>query len=162
MEPLFAFLEDIVVSFGDIVEPSAIATIQGSSIGERERLVGRVLEELLLDTVAAAKCTLGGVWSSSSEQREGQPAFETKFNPLPPKIGTTSNASLAGMLSLLERCLDFCPVFLFQLPSGPGLDRDDDRMLRRALDSAVLSLSDSDPSIVKSGMTFLKSAVSLL
>ena len=159
LNPVFAFLENVVETFGARVEQTALDTLRGFVTGENERELGLLLEELVLDVVEAARPTLGDVWSTPRKQFKGELAFESKPSPIQ-RAGSMPNDSLAGVLSFLSRCLNICPVFLQHLPAGPGVDKDDDLMMRRAMDSAVASLSDADPALARCSTSFLQSVVS--
>jgi len=158
-DPLFQFLRDFVATYGKVIEQGAVASARESIIPEDARALGCMFEELLLCTLAAFRNNLGNAWGTSKEQGNGQPPFESK--PLPAqKSNGISNESLAGVLALAEICMDSCPVFIFQFPSTPGLEAEDHMFLRRAIDSAVASLNDCDPSIAANSMRFLKSVFS--
>lgn len=157
-EVVFQFVDSFVKAFGEDVENVALATLGGSATHEHGKEVSRMLEELMLRTISSVQESLGNVWTSPSEQGNGQDAFESK--PLPSrKPEMKSNESLAAILSVLKTGLDSCPVFLLHLASPPGNDRDD-LLLGRAIDSATASLIDNDPEVTKSAIAFLTALVS--
>jgi hypothetical protein len=160
-ESIFEFLKDFVYTHGHKIEKWALASTESMSVNFNDEEAARLLEDLMLGTIEATRASLGSVWTSPKEQGEGQSAFESKPPPAP-KPGSISNESLAGMLSLTQKGLDQCPVFFLQLPAVRGIDREDDRLLRRAVDSAVASLNDSDPDIVLNAIIILTAMVSAL
>jgi hypothetical protein len=158
-ESLCSFLDELVRTNGESIEKASLVALGGSSIAGSGREVGRLLEDLVLHTVASVHKHLGSVWTSPKEQGHGQPAFESK--PLPgPKSDSMSSQCLPGILSLLQSLVEICPVFLLQLPALPGIDRDDDMLFSRAIDSALSSLNESDSELVSHASKFLRSAVS--
>lgn len=161
-EVAFEFVGNFVTTYGEDVEKGALATLSGSLLHDNVRELGRLLEKLILDTVAAVQENLGNVWTSPmSEQGMGEDAFERKPSPVR-KPQMKSNESLAGILCFLKKAMGVCPVFLLHLPASPGKDREDDMLLRRAVDSAVVSLNDSDPEIARNSIAFLEALVSSL
>ena len=154
-----------VKTYGDIIDKDVRATIEGRSNipsnAERGREVGKCLETLLLETVAAINSMLGATWTSSQRQGQGQPAFESKSEPVNHDSRQTSNRALASMFFLLKTCAERCPVFLLHLAAAPGEDRNEDLLLRRALESAVTSLLEPEASTSKSASVFLQATVIL-
>lgn len=159
-EVSFGFICKFLVAYGGTVEKEALASLNGCSNQGSERDVAKLLEELMITTVAAVQECLGSVWTSHSEQGNGQDAFESKGSPARKPL-TKSNESLVGILSLLKQAVISCPNFLLHLPSQ-GKERDDDLLIRRAIDSAVASLNDSDPEITRNAIAFLKTLVRLM
>jgi hypothetical protein len=160
-ESIFEFLEDFVHTHGHKIDKLALESNESMSINLNDKEAARLLEDLMLGTLAATRASLGSAWTSPKEQGEGQSAFESKPPPAP-KPGSISNESLAGMLSLTQKGLEQCPAFFLQLPAGRGIDRADDKLLRRAVDSAVASLNGTDPDIVLNAITLLTAVVSAL
>jgi hypothetical protein len=158
-DPLLNYLQSFIHKFGEGVEKSALAAWRGSAVPEMEREIGTMLKELLLATLTAARNSLGDVWTSASEQNQGESAFESESSPTK-RRPATPNDTLTGVFALLKNCLESCPVFIFHLPAASELDKDDEMLLRRALHSAVASINDVDPSIARSAMSLLKTAVS--
>jgi len=157
-EVAFVFVGDFVATYGEDVEKGALAALSGSSLPDHVREIGRLLENLILETIASVQENLGNVWTNPSEQGNGEEAFERKPSPVK-KPQMKSNESLAGILSFLTKALEVCPVFLLHLPAAPGKDHEDDMLLRRAVDSAVASLNDSDPELARHSISFLKAMV---
>ena len=157
-EVAFEFVGNYVNAYGGDVEKGTLSTLGGSSVQDFTKELGRLLEQLILGTVAAVQENLGNVWDSPSEQGQGEDAFESKPSPVR-KPQMKSNESLAGILSFLTKGLEVCPVFLLHLPAAPGKDPEDDMLLRRAVDSAVASLNDSDPEIARNSIAFLEALV---
>ena len=157
------FLQAFVKMHGDRIEKDAMAVVDGRSTqanAERGREIGKCLEDLMLTTIAAINTMLGSVWNSPQRQGNGQPAFETKAEPVD-RGKQTSSRGLSSVLSLLKTCAERCPVFLIHLPSAPGLDRNEDLLLRYAVDSAVSSILDRDAETSKSAIQFLDVVVIL-
>jgi hypothetical protein len=157
-EVVSGFVCKFLVAHGNTVEKVASASQNGSSVRDSDREVAELLEELMSSTVAAVQESLGSIWICRSEQGNGQDAFESK--PLPvQKPQAKSNESLAGILSFLQQALVSCPIFLLHIPAAPGNGRDDNKLLRKAIDAAVESLNDSDPEITRNSIYFLKTLV---
>jgi hypothetical protein len=157
-----ALLQTFVKTYGDVVDKTASASLEGQSTpsnSQRGREIGKCLESLLLSTVDAVKSCLGSTWASSQGQGQGQPPFESKAEPIEER--PTSRDALSGMFTLLRTCAERCPIFLMHLPAGPSLDVKEDMLHRRAVESAVSSIIDSDTDTSKSAMEFLESTVKL-
>ena len=158
-DAIFAFLEEFIRIYGEGVENAALATLSGSSPSADELEVGKMVEELMLELLGAVRDSLGSKWNEPKEQGQGQEAFESKPH-FAPKADQMSQDSLARVFSLVATCMVTCPVFLFYLPAEAGLDRDDDKLLRRAIDTAVTSLNDNDQEITLKAIKFLMATVS--
>lgn len=158
---IFEFLEDFVHTHGHKIERGALERTETLSANFNDKEVPRLLEDLMLGTIAATRESLGSVWASPTEQGEGQSAFESKPPPAP-KPGSVPNDSLAGMLSLTQKGLEICPVFFLHLPTGRSKDREDDMLLRRAVNSAVASLIDTDTEIIVNAIHLLTAMVRAL
>jgi hypothetical protein len=162
-QPVLDFLQMFVKIYGDVIDKDARATIEGRSTpsnAERGREVGKCLETLLLTTVVAINNLLGTTWTNSQRQGQGQPPFESKAEPVD-DTRQTSNGALSAMFSLLRTCAERCPVFLLHLPAAPGLDRNEDLLLRRAVESAVTSLLEPEVATSKGAVEFLEATVIL-
>jgi len=157
---MFVAMVDIVHTYGEQIEQIIVSKGHTKSMSDGKKDFGTILEELILAAVAAGRETLGSEWTSPKEQGQGQPAFESKPSPVR-RSESMSNESLVGVFELLSICIDSCPNFLLLLPAGPGVDREEDMLIRRGLDSAVASLTDFDPAISRNAMIFLKKAVSI-
>jgi hypothetical protein len=162
-QPVFDFLQSFVKVHGDSIDKDARSSLEGRttpSNAERGREVGRCLETLLLAAIAAVNNMLGTTWTNSQRQGQGQPPFETKAQPIE-DARLITNSALPGIFSLLRTCAERCPVFLLHLPASPGLDRHEDLLLRRAVESAVASLIEPDVATSKGAMEFVESIVVL-
>ena len=157
-EVAFAFVDKFLSAYGDLVEKGALDALGGSPVQEHVKEPGRLLEDLILETTTSVQENLGDIWTNPSEQGNGEEAFERKPSPVR-KPTMKSNESLAGILSFLTKALDICPVFLLHLPAAKGKDFEDDMLLRRAVDSSVASLNDSDPELAKNSISFLQTLV---
>ena len=135
-----------------------VASLAGNPITEPDQKLGEMFENQVLVTIASVQDILGNAWTCASEQGNGQDARESV--PTPPRVDPPkSNEALGCMLTFSTKAVETCPVFLFQLPSAPDKDRDEDKLLRRAVDSAVVALNDTDPEIVESSIVFLMALV---
>jgi hypothetical protein len=158
-EVIFEFIGNCIDLYGCTIDKGLIASRAGVQLLSSDYQVRRLLDELLVENISAIKESLGSVWTMSREQKNGQDAFESKPSPRRPSPPTT-NECLAAVFSVLRKCLDQCPLFALHLPAAPGVDRDNDMLLRRAVEAAVDSLSVSDPEISHNSILFLISLVS--
>ena len=154
---LFLFLRDCIHTYGDMIEKAV--TIQNGEAPINLELL-RQTKGVVLLTIDCASSTLGTAWSKPKEQVQGQLAFESKPSPL--RIESVPNESLAGLLSFTMECLKICPTFLFGLTSGSTPDRGEDLLIRRAIESSVLALNDSDSDVSLSAVTLLRTVVRYL
>ena len=162
--PVLEFLQRFVKIHGDVVDKNARASLEGQntlSNGESGRAIGECLESLLLATVEAVRYSLGTTWTSPQRQGQGQPAFESKIEPMSDIHSRPTNEALPATFSLLRTCAERCPFFLLHLPAGPRLDRKEDSLYRRSVESAVASLIEADVDTSKSAMEYLESTVKL-
>ena len=162
--PVLKFLQRFVKVHGDVVDKNARASLEGQnnlSNGERGRAIGECLESLLLSTVDTVRESLGSSWTSSQRQGQGQPAFESKIEPMSDRHARLTNEALPETFTLLRTCAERCPFFLLHLPAGPGVDRKEDTLYRRSVESAVASLIEADVDTSKSAMEYLGSTVKL-
>ena len=156
------FLQTFVKTYGDVVDKTASASLDGQSTpsnSQRGREIGKFLESLLLSTVDAVRSSLGSTWTSSQRQGQGQPPFESKAVPIEER--PTSSDALSGMFTLLRTCAERCPIFLMHLPAAPSLDVKEDMLHRRAVESAVSCIIDGDTDTSKSAMEYLESTANL-
>jgi hypothetical protein len=153
---VFGFLDSIAEVHGEAVEKASVGALNGLAVDETTLEIFRIFEAVILNTVSSVEGSLGNHWGSQSEQGvAGQVAFESKASP-PRKIPDKSNESLSGMLMFLTKALKVCPVFMLHLPLAQGAEREDEQLLRQAVDSSVASLNDSDPEVTRSAIVFLK------
>jgi hypothetical protein len=161
-KPIMDFLQTFVKTYGDVVDKTSSASLEGQSMpsnSQRGREIGNCLESLLLSTVDAVRRSLGSTWTSSQRQGQGQPPFESKAEPIEER--PTSSDALSGMFTLLRTCAERCPIFLMHLPAASSLDVKEDMLHRRAVDAAVSSIIDGDTDASKSAMEYLESTVKL-
>lgn len=151
---IYRFVEKFVFVHGASVE-SSLST--PSSVSTPGKQVAGILENVILGTITSTQDSLGDAWTRPSEQKNGQPAFETRSSP--PKPKEKSNDSLGGLLSMLTVAADTCPVFLCHFPSLQGKDSEVDSLIRRAVESSVAALTDTAPSTIHNSITFLSSMV---
>jgi hypothetical protein len=166
IQPILDLLQVYVKVHGDVLETNARSLLDPDNnpagVGaEWGRVVGECLEKLLLATVNAMRNSLGTTWTSPQRQGQGQPAFETKAEPMSHRHATTTNECLPAIFSLLRTCAERCPYVLVHLPAGPGLDREEDTLYRRSVESAVSSLVEADVDTSQSAMEYLASTVKL-
>lgn len=153
------FLRFFVETFGLEIEGTVLEQVKGSSSSGRGQELSHILEGSLVETVTAAQRYLGKTWTSPREQGQGQPPFEVKPPPVL-EVENRSSDALPSTLVLLTKCLELCPTFLLRLPAELGTKREDDTVLRRAVDSATSSLSDDDLEVMRSSIRFLQVFVS--
>lgn len=156
---LFTFIEAFVTVFGEDVEKESLATLSGSLTGKSHiQEVGRLLENLILGTVAAVHGKLDTQHIIIRKQGEGEDASEQKPTP---KMQTRMerSSSMAGMFSFFTKALDVCPVFLMHLQLGHYQKIEEDMLLRQTVDDAVISLNDMDPEITRNAILFLEALV---
>jgi hypothetical protein len=161
-KPIMDFLQTIVNTYGDVVDKTASAGLEGQSLpsnSQRGREIGKCLESLLLSTVDAVRGSLGSAWARSQRQGQGQPPSESRTEPIEDR--PTSSDALSGMFTLLRTCAERCPIFLMHLPAAPSLDVKEDMLHRRAVESAVSSIIDGDTDTSKSAMEYLESTIKL-
>lgn len=165
--PLLAvseFMERVVDMYGSAVEVAALQTLDVSTptaTPDVSQETGRLLEELLLASIQAAQNTLGTAWTLNKVQGQGQLSFESKTKPESEEKPTATDV-LASIFTVLIACSKNCPTFLVYLPATPGGDRDDDRLISRAVDSAVSALVEPDFDVARTAILFLKSTVRIL
>jgi hypothetical protein len=162
-QPVIDFLQSFAKIHGDVIDKDARSKLQGRSSApsySAGREIGKCLENLLLTTIVVIHNLLGTTWTSAQRQGQGQPPFESKAEPVEDRR-QTSNRALSAVFSLLRTCAERCPVFLLHLPAAPGLDRHEDLLVRRAVESAVACLLETDVATSKGAMAFLESTVLL-
>ena len=160
-EILLHFLGAIVDIYGEsVVERAALAKLDGSVVDNRGQEIGFLLEEMLAQVVSSLQDSLGIVWTGPKEQGQGQPAFESRSPPTPKSDSSCSTDSLASTLNLLRKCLENCPVFLLHVPTVSGMEGEENKIIRRAVDSAANSLFADDPDLSLSSIQFLQTVVS--
>lgn len=129
------------------------------SSDERTRQVGSALESIVLTAVEGVHDLLGPKWTNAQRQGNGQPAFESKSQPVDHGSFYVSNVALAPMLELLQTCAEHCPFFLVHLPTAKDQDRNEDLLVRRAIESAVSCILERDVSTATRGMQFLEASI---
>ena len=154
------FLNDFVSWHGEKVEIAALCVVDNSSQTVANTLMtetGKLLEGLVLETIQSGKDGLGNAWNRDKEQGQGQRPFESKVEPIAEQA--TNVELLSAVFALLCECCRKCPTFLAYLPASPNVDRDHDRLLNRAVESAVVSIKDSDVDVARQAILFLKGVV---
>jgi hypothetical protein len=156
---LFKFLQRFVHTYGEGIEKAAVATLRNELPVEDDREFGRMLQEVIVHIIDAARPSLGAAWSRPREQRHGQQPFETKASL--PRVETVPDDSLSGVFSFTTECLVTCPVFLLHLQALLSHDeRQEDLFVRRVAESAISALNDQDPDVARCAMKVLKTIVS--
>jgi hypothetical protein len=158
-EPVLKFLEAFVTRHGDLLDQSTRSALQGQSSGI-EQEIGSCVESLVLSTVDSISHLLGSTWTSQ-RQGNGQPAFETKETPESPSRKKQSNRALSSMFCFLQVCAERCPIFLLRLPPGPAQDRNEDLLLRRAVEASMPSILESDVDTSSGAIQLLEATVIL-
>uniref|UniRef100_A0A7S1VM81 Uncharacterized protein n=1 Tax=Grammatophora oceanica TaxID=210454 RepID=A0A7S1VM81_9STRA len=138
--------------------------VSQSSISED---AGRCIESLLLKTIGATKDKLGAAWTRPKEQGQGQTAVESKSRGSSGELSLqdqkpTSTSALSSIFNVLETIARCCPAFLTHLPAASGKDQETDRLLHRAMESAISSVTETDVDLVRNALLFLKSTVEVL
>merc|ERR1712232_306766 len=118
-QPILEFLVALVDVYGDTLENDAKSSIpcgQGVSDSKRQEL-GSQIRTLLLSTIEAIRSSVGGKWTVSKEQGQGQAAFESKCEHPKDDSHEKSKVTYAGIYYLFTMCTERCPQFFFQLPT---------------------------------------------
>ena len=158
-ESLCRFLGEFITAHGESIDRGTTSMLQSSTGFAAEREIFRLAEGLFLGAVEYARPALGEEWTKPAEQGEGQTPFESR-NASTRKMSDSTKDCLAALLPLLQVCLDLSPVFLSYLPARPGVDREQDLLLRRAVDSTVGSLNEADSDLTTSAILLLETMVS--
>lgn len=159
LNSLFSFIDSFVLKFGRVIERACSNALAHSpEIASGDYCVTTLLQDFVFELLSAARPWLGGLWESSNEQGQGQPAFESRPDRIR-KQESVSNSSLSAFLSVLSRCANTCPTFLFAFSMRPENDRPGDLLVRRAIEIASLTLHDSDHSLVSEAVDFLLNVV---
>lgn len=158
-EIAFRFIDALLNSVGTEVEKLSSAKLGGTVISDAGQELGRLVEMTVVESITASQENLG-TWTRAREQGQGQPAFESR-SPIAVERKANSNDALASAFSMLSTALKTCPTFTFFLPAALGVDREEDTLLRRAIDAAACSLNDGNTDLVKSCICFLVSLVSV-
>jgi hypothetical protein len=145
LDVIFDFIDLFIESFGNYVES---ATIKATNTD-----VGRLLEDIVTQTVDSVHDYLGNAWSTPSEQENGQAASESRQTP---KQRQKPTDCLAWVLSMLELGLRHCPIFFMRITSSNDAN---DQILYLATIAATASLQDEKPEVIRSSVLFLKTLV---
>lgn len=145
LDIIFGFIDLFIESYGNYVE--------AATIGATNADVGRLLEDIVMQTVDSVQDSLGNTWSKPSEQENGQAAFESRQAP---KQKQKPTDCLAGVLGMLELGLRHCPNFLLRIT---GSKDSNDQILYLATVAATASLQDEKPEVIRSSVLFLKTLV---
>jgi hypothetical protein len=124
-----------------------------------EREMFRLTEGLFLSGIEYARPFLGEFWTKPAEQGQGQLPFEN-HDEVVAKLSESTKECLTALLPLIQVCLDHSPIFLLCLPARPGVDREQDMLLRRAVDSTVSSLNEADGDLSSCAILLLETMVS--
>lgn len=160
---VLGFLNDFVSWHGEKVEIAALCVIDNASETTANTLMtetGKLLEGLVLETIQSGKDGLGNAWNRDKEQGQGQSPFESKVEPTVEQA--TNVELLSAVFALLCECCRKCPTFLAHLPASPNADRDHDRLLNRAVESAVVSIKDPDADVARQAILFLKGVMEMM
>lgn len=157
---VYEFLERVVDLYGNQIEAAARRAIDESAITppNSAQETGRLLEELLLASIQSTNGSLGTAWKRDKEQGQGQQPFESKAKPESEEKPTSTDV-LAAIFTVLIAASKQCPTFLVYLPATSGGDRDNDRLITRAVESSVASLVQADFDVARTAILFLKSTV---
>jgi hypothetical protein len=161
--PVVEFIRTMTEIHGKDIDRYALLSLKGETTRgdeaeERARRMGQALESVLLTTTEGVQSLLGPTWTNAQRQGNGQPAFESKSQLADQGSShQVSRAALAPMLSLLQTCAEHCPIFLLHLPAAKGQDRNEDLLVRRAVESAISSILDPDVDTSTACMAYLES-----
>jgi len=162
--PALAFAGTAATIHGKSIDDYARLILRGrdnngktdESNDERAHQLGTSLESLILASIEGVQELLGIKWNNPQRQGNGQPAFESKSEPVDHGSSHVSNTALAPMLQVLQTCAEHCPIFLVHLPTSRDQDRNEDLLILRAIESAVSSILEPDVATATSGMSFLE------
>lgn len=161
-KPVFRFLTAFVSSHGDSAENRAQEALKGQAAPGGENDVVFILTDLLLAAVDEFQsASVAASATNTKKQGQGQPAYESKTLPAP-KGDAHIGEEMCEMFTLFEACLEHCPSYFFQLPSAPGLEGQNDLLHRKATETAVGLLNESDAETSKYAMAYLETLVRLL
>jgi len=159
---VYEFVERVIDLHGSKIEATARvlagnATAVSSTTAHE---VGKQLEDTILSSVLSTKGSLGTAWTRDKEQGQGQSAFESKCKPVAEEKPTDPD-SLAAIFTMLTSAAENCPTFLVYLPATEGGDRDNDKLISRAIESSVAVLVEPDFELARTAILFLISVVSV-
>ena len=159
-ESLCEFLAQFIIAHGQAIDRGTEAMLRASTGFATEREIFRITEGLFLSAIEYARPTLGECWTRPTEQGQGQTPFESHEASSTSKLSESTKDCLVALLPLIQVCLDHSPAFLVYLPARPGVDREQDMLLRRAVDSTVGSLNEADADLTSSAIMLLEIMVS--
>jgi hypothetical protein len=142
---------------GECAEEMASCDENSDSISDIIALV----KDLLLTIIESTKGTLGAAWTRDIEQMPRQQSYESKpesKNYDESKL--TSHEILSSIFGVLTIAAIARPSLLTYLPATSACDLEHDRVLVRAIESAVSVLHDPDFDTARSSILFLKATVS--
>ena len=156
------FVERVLDLHGGTIEATARLGVDdfASSRNGTSKEVGRLVEDLLLGIIQTSKGSLGSAWTRDKEQMPRQQSFESKPKPCAELDEKPSSPDvLAAIFAALTSSAKNCPTFLVCLPATPHGDTEHDRLISRAVESAVAVLVESDFELARSSILFLISMV---
>jgi hypothetical protein len=170
---VFRFVKKLLALYGGFIESNlGIEEVQKSVYFIE---IESIVKTMIWKTIEAVQTSLGHTWThpvNSSEQGNGQVAFERKASPTRKLLVKKSNMeSISGVLSFLSQGLVSCPTLIVHIqvvaPMQNGLStaQNDSEitLIRRATDSAILALHEhNDTDKVQSATLFLTALVRLL
>jgi hypothetical protein len=159
---VFGFMSKFLKMYGKNLETKSISFERVYADTPCGIAIENLLQGMISSIFETVQESLGNVWTCPSEQGNGQVAFESKPIHIS-KVRLKSNESLGGVLCFLTEGLVSCPNFFIRIPipMGRDIDHDDnnnssDILVRRAVDSALSSLDDSnDTETITSAILFL-------
>jgi hypothetical protein len=154
-EAICSFLQVCFHKYGTILSEVSVGS---HAISVENRMLSEGIVNLLLHSLQTVRLQLSTAWIRPKEQGQGQTPFESKGPPAP-HVTKASSVCLASMLSLLRVVIETCPELILELPTMPGIDKDDDSLYQRSLDSAIMSLQSFDAENVKCAIDYLLSMV---
>lgn len=157
---VYEFVERIINLHGSRIETAARLLVEDATAVSPSTFheVGKQLEDTILSSVLSTKGSLGTAWTRDKEQGQGQPAFESKCKPATEEKPTDTD-SLAAIFTVLSAAAEHCPTFLIHLPATEGGDRDNDKLISRAIESSVAVLVEPDFEVARTAILFLVSVI---
>jgi len=160
---VYDFVERIIDLHGSKIEIASQVMVEGTATLTSNAYceVCKKLENLILSSILSIKNSLGSAWSCDKEQGQGQPAFESKSKVILDERPTATD-TLAAIFTVLSIAAVNCPIFLIHLPATIGGDRENNRLISRAIKSSVIVLVEPDFELARTAILFLVSVIELM
>lgn len=133
-------------------------TCERKATGEASILEGEVVsmfEDTFLTSIEAIRPVMGRIWNEPAEQgRGGEDATESK-SPQSVEMDSPPMECMCGLFNLLTKMVEICPRFLVTLPIDRSAEDSNEKLFRRAIESACSCCAESDTQAVASALDFL-------